>query len=166
MKIAKYLSVLTILLIAMMPALTRAQSYEFELQDINGNNVKLSSLLEKGPVMMSFWALWCVPCKEEMKEFNQIYKTYKDSGFVYVAVNQDNTKSVAKVKSYIESKSYDFLVLLDTDLHVFETYGGQNLPFSVLLNKKGEVAKTYTGYLAGDEKKIEDDILKVLKEPK
>lgn len=143
-----------------------AQSYDFELQDINGDNVKLSSLLEKGPVMMSFWALWCVPCKEEMKVINEIYKTYKDSGLVYVAVNQDSPKSSAKVKSYIESKSYEFLVLMDSDLHVFETFGGQNLPFSVLLNKKGEVAKTYTGYLSGDEKKLEEDMLKVLRESK
>lgn len=164
MKLITYISIAIILTFAISDSFS--QSFDFELQDINGNNVKLSSLLQKGPVMMSFWALWCVPCKEEMKEFSEIYKRYKDSGFVYVAVNQDNTKSVAKVKSYIESKSYDFLVLLDTDLHVFETYGGQNLPFSVLLNKKGEVAKTYTGYLSGDEKKIEEDILKVLNETK
>jgi cytochrome c biogenesis protein CcmG/thiol:disulfide interchange protein DsbE len=166
MKSIKYLTITAAFILTVMTGSSFAQSYEFELQDINGNNVKLSSLLDKGPVMMSFWALWCVPCKEEMKEFNGIYKNYKDSGFVYVAINQDSPKSMAKVKSYIESKSYDFLVLLDTDLHVFETYGGQNLPFSVLLNKKGEVAKTYSGYLSGDEKKIEEDILKVIREPK
>jgi cytochrome c biogenesis protein CcmG/thiol:disulfide interchange protein DsbE len=166
MKPIKYPLIIAGLMLSILTADSFAQSYEFELQDINGNNVKLSSLLEKGPVMMSFWALWCVPCKEEMKEFNEIYKNFKDSGFVYVAVNQDSPKSMAKVKSYIESKSYDFLVLLDTDLHVFETYGGQNLPFSVLLNKKGEVAKTYSGYLSGDERKIEEDILKVIREPK
>lgn len=166
MKTLKYLLAILIVPFIFQVRHSSAQSYEFELQDINGNSVKLSSLLQKGPVMMSFWALWCVPCKEEMKEFNEIYKKYKDSGLVYVAVNQDSPKSVAKVKSYIESKSYDFLVLLDTDLHVFETYGGQNLPFSVLLNKRGEVAKTYSGYLAGDEKKLEEDMLKVLRETK
>src|SRR6266498_59027 len=133
MQTIKYIPLLLIL--AVLPRLSHAQAYDFELQDVNGNNVKLSSLLEKGPVMMSFWALWCVPCKEEMKVFNEIYKTYKDSGFTYVAVNQDSPKSSAKVKSYIESKSYNFLVLMDSDLHVFESFGGQNLPLSILLNK-------------------------------
>lgn len=145
---------------------SNAQTYDFELQDINGDNVKLSKLLEKGPVMMSFWALWCVPCKEEMKVFNELYQKYKDSGFVYVALNQDSPKSSAKVKSYIESKNYNMPVLLDGDLNVFQTYGGQNLPFSVLLNKKGDVTKTYTGYLPGDEKKLEEDIQKVIHETK
>jgi peroxiredoxin len=162
MKLIKHLTLILLFVYGLQVNGAFAQGYEFELQDINGNNIKLSSLLEKGPVMMSFWALWCVPCKEEMKVFNKIYKNYKDSGFVYVAVNQDSPKSAAKVKAYIESKSYEFLVLLDTDLHVFDTYGGQNLPFSVLLKKTGDVFKTYTGYLSGDDKKLEEDIVKVL----
>jgi cytochrome c biogenesis protein CcmG/thiol:disulfide interchange protein DsbE len=143
-----------------------AQNYEFELPDLDGNNVKLSQLLQKGPVMISFWALWCVPCKEEMRVMSDIYNKYKDSGFVYIAMNQDATKSSAKVKAYIESKSYKFTVLLDSDTHVFDTFGGQNLPFGILLNKKGEVVKTYTGYIPGDESKLEEDIVKVLKDSK
>lgn len=143
-----------------------SQSYDFELPDLDGNNVKLSSLLEKGPVLVSFWALWCVPCKEEMRIMNGIYSKYKDSGFVYIAMNQDSPKSSAKVKSYIESKEYKFFVLLDSDGHIFETFGGQNLPYSVLINRKGNVVKTYTGYMEGDESKIEQDIVNVMKEPK
>ncbi|MGH2574737.1 MAG: TlpA disulfide reductase family protein [Ignavibacteria bacterium] len=162
----KKLSLITFILFTFLSIKSKAQTYDFDLQDIYGNSVKLSSLLEKGPVMISFWALWCVPCKEEMKVFNEIYKKYEDSGLVYVAINQDSPKSVSKVKSYIESKNYDFIVLLDTDLHVFETYGGQNLPFSVLLNKKGDISKTYTGYISGDESKWEEDIQKVIKETK
>src|SRR5437773_461558 len=128
----KKFALLLIILICLF-AKSNAQTYDFELQDINGDNVKLSKLLEKGPVMMSFWALWCVPCKEEMKDIHELYQKYKDSGFVYVALNQDSPKSSAKVKSYIESKNYTMPVLLDGDLNVFQTYGGQNLPFSVLL---------------------------------
>lgn len=143
-----------------------SQTYDFELSDLEGNSVKLSSLLQKGPVLMQFWALWCVPCKEEMRIINELYKKYQDSGFVYVALNEDSPKSSAKVKSYIESKSYKFLVLLDSDLKIFETYGGQNLPFMVFLNKKGDVVKTYTGYISGDESKLEEDIIKQIKESK
>lgn len=144
----------------------KAQNYEFELDDLEGNSVKLSQLLENGPVLVSFWALWCVPCKEEMKIVNDLYNKYSDSGFVFVALNQDSPKSSAKVKSYIESKNYKFPVLYDSDAKIFEMFGGVNLPYSIFLNKKGEIARTYTGYLPGDEKKIEDDILNLLKESK
>lgn len=143
-----------------------AQGYDFELQDLNGENIKLSNLLQKGPVMISFWALWCVPCKEEMKMMSELNKKLKDSGLVYIAINEDETKSSAKVKSYIESKNYDFPVLLDPDKNVFERFGGQNLPYSLLLNKKGEIAIVYSGYVSGDEKNIEEDIIKTINESK
>ncbi len=162
----KKLSLFLIIVFFSLTEYSRGQSYDFSLEDLEGNTVTLTSLLERGPVMISFWALWCVPCKEEMKVMNDVYNKYKDSGFVYVAMNQDTPKSSTKVKSYIESKGYDFIVLLDTDAHVFENYGGQNLPFSVLVNKKGEIVKTYTGYVSGDESKIEKDIVDLLNETK
>ena len=158
----KKLSLIIVLSVFFMTKFSYSQSYDFSLEDLDGNTVTLNGLLEKGPVMISFWALWCVPCKEEMKMMNDIYKKYQDSGFVYVGMNQDSPKSSAKVKSYIESKGYTFTVLLDTDGHVFENFGGQNLPFSVLINKKGEVVKTYTGYVSGDESKIIKDISELI----
>jgi peroxiredoxin len=146
---------------------TFSQAYDFELNDLDGNSVKLSKLLEKGPVFISFWATWCIPCKEEMKEMNVIYNKYKDSGFVYVAINRDDLKSISKVKPYIESKGYSFIVLFDTEGSVFESMGGQQVPFAVLMNKKGDIVQTYsTGYTAGDEIKLEQDIVKVLNDSK
>jgi cytochrome c biogenesis protein CcmG, thiol:disulfide interchange protein DsbE len=162
----KKLSVILVIALFIVTKVSLGQSYDFSLDDINGNTVTLASLLEKGPVMISFWALWCVPCKEEMRIMNEIYAKYMDSGFVYVAMNQDTPKSSTKVKSYIETKGYKFIVLLDTDAHVFENFGGQNLPFSVLINKKGEVVKTYTGYVSGDESKLEADIVSLIHESK
>lgn len=162
----KKLSVILIIAIFSLTKVSSGQSFDFSLEDLDGNTVTLTGLLEKGPVMISFWALWCVPCKEEMKIMSEVYNKYKDSGFVYVAMNQDSPKSSAKVKSYIESKEYKFIVLLDTDTHVFENYGGQNLPFSVLINRKGDIVKTYTGYVPGDESKIENDIINLIKESK
>lgn len=162
----KKLSIILIAIFFFTAKFTYSQAYDFDLNDLDGNSVKLSQLLEKGPVMLSFWALWCVPCKEEMKNLSEISKKYQDSGFVYAAVNNDDTKSVGKVKSYIESKNYKFIVLLDTDKKVFDTFGGQNLPFSILINKKGDIVKTYAGFVQGDESKLEEDIVKVIKDSK
>jgi peroxiredoxin len=162
----KKLSIILLVLFFFSVKLASSQVYDFDLNDLDGNSVKLTQLLEKGPVMLSFWAMWCVPCKEEMKDMNAMYEKYKDSGFVYVTINIDDSKSIGKVKPYIESKGYKFTALLDTDKKVFETYGGQNLPYSLLLNKKGDIVKTYTGFVSGDETKLENDISLLLKDSK
>ncbi len=143
-----------------------SQTYDFSLSDVDGNTVTLKSLLEKGPVMVQFWALWCIPCKEEMKVNAELYEKYKDSGYVYAALNQDSPKSSAKVKAYTESKNFKFPVLMDSDLKIFEQFGGQNLPFSVFISKKGDIIKTYTGYISGDESKLEEDIKKAISDAK
>jgi len=158
----KKITLILIIIVFAFTAKIFSQTSDFDLQDTDGNSVKLSSLLAKGPVMVQFWATWCVPCKEEMKALNDLWNKYKDSGFVYVAVSIDNVKSTAKVKPFIEAKGYKFPVVFDTDMNVFTSYGGENPPFSVFLNKKGEVIKTYTGYLAGDDSKLEDDVRKAL----
>lgn len=140
-----------------------AQGYDFDLNDIESNSVKLSDLTKTGPVFVQFWATWCVPCKEEMKVLNELWIKYKDSGLVFVAITIDDQKTINKVKPFIESKSYKFPVLFDTDKNVFSNFGGQDPPFSVLLDRTGNVFKSYSGYMQGDDVKLEADIKEVLK---
>jgi peroxiredoxin len=135
---------------------------DFTLQDLEGNDVKLSKLLEKGPVMISFWATWCSPCKEEMKKLFPVYEKYKDRGFTYLAINQDNQKSVSKVKSYINANGYSFPVVLDPDKSVFESYSGVGIPYSLLISKDKKIISKHLGYVTGDEIKIESEIKNAL----
>ena len=127
-------------------------------QDLEGNEITLSKLLEKGPVMISFWATWCAPCKEEMKKMQPIYEKYKDQGFTYLAINQDNQKSISKVKSFINANKYTFPVVLDLDKKIFEDYLGVGLPYSLIIDKNKKVIAKHLGYITGDEVKIEKEI--------
>lgn len=129
-----------------------SQAYDFDLLDLDGNNVKLSELLKKGPVFLQFWATWCIPCKEEMKHLNELYEKYKDSGYIYVAATIDDQKTIAKVKPFIESKGYKFITVYDSDKNVFTNYGGvDSPPYSVFISKSGTIIKTYSGYISGDD---------------
>jgi cytochrome c biogenesis protein CcmG, thiol:disulfide interchange protein DsbE len=158
----KKILILPLVLFFLFSSKSFTQGYDFDLQDIDGNSVKMSELLKKGPVFLQFWATWCVPCKEEMKVLNELYTKYKDSGFVYVAVSIDDQKTSSKVKPFIESKGYKFTTVFDSDKNVFSNYGGQDPPFSVFVDKKGNVIKTYSGYIQGDDSKLETDIKNAL----
>lgn len=128
----------------------------FKLQDLDGNLVELNNLIGEGPVLLSFWATWCKPCMEELIEFNKIYQDYKDRGFNMIAISTDNEKTVAKVKPYIKSKNYKFTVVLDTNSEVARKYYAQQIPYSVMIDKNGNIIYTHLGYMRGDEKKVRE----------
>ncbi|MCX6163776.1 MAG: hypothetical protein NTU73_02755, partial [Ignavibacteriae bacterium] len=68
-------------------------------------------------------------------------------------------KSVCKVVSYINAKSYTFPVVLDTDIKVFEAYSGKDeMPYSLLIGKNKEILSVHTGFKTGDESKIEEEV--------
>jgi peroxiredoxin len=134
----------------------------FKLTDLNGKYVELNKETGNGPVLLSFWATWCKPCLEEMVEFNKIHSQYKDKGFKLLAISTDAEKTVAKVKPYIKSKGYDFTVLFDTNGDVARKYYAQQMPYTVLLDKNGNIVYTHLGYMKGDEKKVEQLVVELL----
>ncbi|HKB86075.1 MAG TPA: TlpA disulfide reductase family protein [Ignavibacteriaceae bacterium] len=131
---------------------------EFKLENVDGNYVSLKDELGNGPILISFWATWCKPCIEEMTKYKSIYEDYKDKGFKVLAVSVDDERTVAKVKPFVRSKNYPFLVLLDTNSEVARKYYAQNVPYSVLLDKDGNIVYTHLGYMKGDELKMKNKI--------
>ena len=131
------------------------QSQNFVLENLEGDLIELNDEIGEGPILLSFWATWCKPCKEELKEFNKIYGKYSDSGFKLFAISVDSEKSIAKVKPYIKTNGFNFTVLLDYNSEVARMYYAQMVPYSVIINKSGEVVYTHLGYKKGDEIEVE-----------
>ncbi len=135
---------------------------DFTLRDLNGQSVTLSELQGK-VVLMSFWATWCGPCKEEMPHLQKLYDAKKDQGFEVLSISTDDARSASQVKPYIKKHGYTFRVLLDRDSSVIGTYNpAKTLPYTVVVDRKGEIAKVAQGYNPGDEvalEKLVDELL-------
>jgi len=133
----------------------------FKLKDMNGKSVELKDALEKGPVLIDFWASWCGPCKEEMPIFNDLYKKYKDKGLSMFLITIDKGSAIQKAKTFVKSKGFDFDVLFDKDKKVFKSFGCKSsVPVTFVLNKKGEIIFKHDG--KGTEKMFEDAIVNAL----
>ena len=131
------------------------------VQAINGDEISLKALTEKGPVLLNFWALWCEPCKAEMGQFQSLYDRYREKGFSILTVNEDNQKSVSKVPAYISAQEYTFFVSVDPDGDVAQMFNVQSYPTSLLFDRRGTIVYRELGYKPGDEEKLEEAMKKL-----
>ena len=135
---------------------------DFKLKNLEGDVVRLYEMLEEGPVLLDFWALWCKPCLKAFPGLQKILNEYKDRGLSVVAISVDGPKSRAHVGPLIKSKKYTFEVLLDTQGRIAKKYGAILLPRTVLLDQDGKIVYAATGYRPANHDKIEAALESIL----
>lgn len=135
---------------------------DFVLKDLDGHNFRLSENLGQGPIVMNFWATWCVPCIEEMKKIKKLHEEYSDDEVQFLAISVDDPRTVGRVKSFVRSHRYPFTVLLDTNNEVIRDFQGTVPPYTVLLDSAGAIVYTHVGYRVGDEKVLEEKLQMLL----
>ncbi|PKL84314.1 MAG: TlpA family protein disulfide reductase [Ignavibacteriae bacterium HGW-Ignavibacteriae-3] len=138
--------------------ITAQSKTDFTVRLINDEKIKLSSIYSNGPVLVNFWALWCKPCRTEMKALKELYEKYSPDGFSILGINQDSPRSSGKVKSFIKSLGIKYPIGLDPNNEYSDLFNVQSLPFSLLIDKNGIIVSRHIGYLPGDEFKLEAEI--------
>ncbi|MGC7870221.1 peroxiredoxin family protein [Desulfosporosinus sp. SYSU MS00001] len=123
---------------------------DFELQSVNGETVKLSSLRGK-KVIVNFWASWCPPCRLEMPEMENYYAKNKNTGFEILAVNLTSAeKSLAEVTSFMKADGITFPVLLDKSGDAARLYNISSIPASFILDSQGIIRDKIVGPMTND----------------
>lgn len=116
---------------------------DFNLKDINGEQVSLSSFKGK-VVLLNFWATWCPPCKEELPALNRLQQALKNKGFVVIAVSTD--RSASDAREFIRKNPANFIIALDSNLDVSKNlYKVFMIPSTFLIDKRGIIVKRYFG---------------------
>lgn len=124
--------------------------YDFTLEDLNGNTVKLSSFKGK-KIFINFWTTWCGYCKAEMPDIEKLYQETKDSDLVILTINAGEDKKTAQ--NFIKNNKYNFTVLLDTEGKVSQLYEVAYLPTSYFIDSEGYLVNGVTSALSLDAMK-------------
>jgi thiol-disulfide isomerase/thioredoxin len=140
--------------------LTGQSMKDFALEGLTeGTTWQLSE--QKGKVIaLDFWATWCPPCRAELPKLQEIYREYRDQGFLLLAVNVAEDRQTTR--KFLEEMKLDVPVALDPDGQVAAAYNIQSLPTLILIGKGGQIQQVHTGYAPGMEKVIKQQVAALL----
>tara|TARA_A100001234_G_scaffold73329_1_gene64711 strand:+ start:4912 stop:5472 length:561 start_codon:yes stop_codon:yes gene_type:complete len=135
---------------------------DLKVRLLNGSSTTLHQLSQDGPLLIDFWATWCVPCKKVMKYLNQYHEEYAEDNFKVLMINTDTPRSLGKVRGFIKSQDYSFNVGMDPNKVLSKKLNGMIMPTLILVDKGGIIKWRHQGYVAGEELEIEKQIKQVL----
>ncbi len=135
---------------------------EASLPDLQGDDQAVSQWLGK-VMVVNFWATWCTPCREEIPEFIEAQNKYGDQGLIFVGIAIDQ---LDKVKMFSQEFGINYPVLIGSfnTWSLLEAAGNRMsaLPYTVVLNRSGEIVDTYLGRV--NLKKLEKLVEPLLKQ--
>jgi cytochrome c biogenesis protein CcmG/thiol:disulfide interchange protein DsbE len=145
----RLLGVLVLCAVVGLPALAtdgggaKPPSPDLVLRTLDGTESLQLKDLRGHPVLLSFWASWCGPCREELPKLAELAMQLGDDGFFLVAVNVDQVPAVG----------LEFLKRYKISVPAFQVNRGElglmgidGLPTNILLDRDGNVVKVFKGF--------------------
>ena len=115
---------------------------DFDARDLAGRRVALAQLRGR-PVLLTFWATWCQPCRQELPLIAQAYRAHQDAGLTVVAVDFGG-ESAETVRAFWSQMGLEPSPVLDPDGKIADAYGvglrTTGLPVSVVIARDGTVS--------------------------
>ena len=113
----------------------------FQLLNTSGVPVATDSA-ERKAVVINFWATYCAPCRQEMRDLQQLLDSRPDSVHV-LAVNVGEPNDV--VVTWKQELDISFDLLLDPTRAVTKLYNVRGIPTTFLLDSNQRIRKVYYG---------------------
>lgn len=127
------------------------------IQTINGETVQTKDILNKNQVtIISLWATWCTPCQNELDELND--KDLKGKNIRLIAVSEDDSRTISRVKPLINGKGWDFDIYLDPNNELKRALNVGPIPFLAVV-KNNKIVYTKTSYTPGSEDELIKKVL-------
>jgi thiol-disulfide isomerase/thioredoxin len=110
---------------------------DLKFQDLAGHAQKLSDL--RGSItVISFWATWCGPCKEELPHISALKQKYADKGVRFLAISADEPKTRSQIEPFFQKQDITLDVWTGADIGTLGRLGlGNILPATIVLDKDG-----------------------------
>lgn len=125
---------------------------DFTVEMLDGSKIELSSLRGK-VVLISFWATWCPPCRQELAHLQEgVIDHFAGRDLVVLPISRGEERRT--VEAFLKKMDYTFDVGLDRKQEIYRKYATNYIPRSVVVGKDGKVTYVAVGYDAQIAKEV------------
>jgi len=117
----------------------------FNTRLIDGRMLRMQDLRGR-PVVLDFWATWCVPCRTGMKDLDAAQKRFAKEGLTVLGLSVDEDGPDV-VRPYVQKLGIGYRIAMADD-RVLDLYGPiRSIPTIFFINRRGEIVRRVTGYI-------------------
>lgn len=133
------------------------------VKKLDGSKVNSNTFSNNGkPIIISFWATWCKPCKKELDAIAENYSEWtKETGVKLIAISIDDARSSGKVVTDVKSKGWEYEVYIDENQDFKRAMNVNNVPHTFIVDGNGKIVWSHNSYTEGDEEKLYENVKKV-----
>jgi len=160
MEIKKYYYLLLMISISCL-----GQIPDVNIKTLDGSIIN-SSEFDNGdyPIIISFWATWCKPCKQELENIHEVYEDWQDeTGVKLIAISLDDGRNTSKIKPLVKTMGWDYEVYQDSNREFATKMGVNPIPHTFLLDKDKKIIWEHVTYSDGDEDELYEKIIEISK---
>jgi peroxiredoxin len=143
------------------PAPKRPDVPAITLSRADGGTFSSAALRGKSPLVISFFATWCGPCREELPHLIDLYQKHRAEGLQVVSITIEDADTVRR---FAKEEKVPFPLLIDADHSISQRFNVASIPMTVVLDKHGRAAGLMEGYSEEQSDQIARLVEQLLKE--
>ncbi len=130
---------------------------------LTGDANSLSSL-RGNVVLLNVWATWCVPCREELPDLQELYLRFGSSGLTVVGVSIDNGNNTTEIVEFAAEHGVTFPIWHDPADRISGIFLANGVPATYLVGKDGTLRRRWMGPITRNDPVLNDELNKALSE--
>ena len=137
--------------------------FGWNIKNATGTTIDLGDVMTGDIAIVSFFATYCTRCKQKLIDHQSLHEKYGKNGLSVLGVSVDEPETQSDVGTYVRSRGFTFPIVIDSESRLVSQFNPRRtLPFSVLIDRQGNVLWSHVGYAPGDEKLTEERIMEAL----
>ena len=123
-----------------------------KVEDADGKQIEVTSLVDGKPFIMSFWGITCKPCLMELNAINdQLEEWQEEVDFKVVAVSIDDSRFSNRARTMASVSAWNIVSVFDKNQDLKRAMNVTFTPQTFIVDGQGNIVYSHTGYTPGSE---------------